>query len=56
MKHFLAHLQDLISTLAGIKPAKVGIKSVDVLENASFVHTFGYMVELTVTGWCIIAT
>ena len=27
-----------------------------MLENALFVHTFGYMVELTVTGWCIIVT
>ena len=25
-----------------------------MLENALFVHTFVYMVELTVTGWCII--
>ena len=26
-----------------------------MLENALFVHAFGYMVELTVIGWCIIA-
>ena len=39
-----------------ITPAKVGLNLVKVLENALFVHAFGYMVELTVTGWCIIAT
>ena len=62
MKHSLAHLQDLIPTLAGVVaymfiPAKVGIKScIDVLENASFVHVFGCMcmLELTITGWWII--
>ena len=27
-----------------------------MLENAVFVHAFAYMFELTVTGWCIIAT
>ena len=31
-------------TLAGV------ITLVDVLENALFVHTFGYVFELTVTG------
>ena len=25
-----------------------------MLENVIFIHAFGYMVELTVTGWCII--
>ena len=61
MKHSLAHLQDLIPTLAGVVaymfiPAKVGINLVDVLENASFVHVFGCMcmLELTITGWWII--
>ena len=33
-----------------------GLNLVDVLENALFGHAFGYMVELTVTGWCNIAT
>ena len=28
----------------------------DVLENALFVHVLGYKSDLTVTGWCIIAT
>ena len=51
IKHSLAHLQDLIPTLAGF----MQLNLVDVLENALFVHAFGYMVELTVTGWCIIA-
>ena len=36
-------------------PAKDGLNLVDVLENDLFVHTFGYMFELTVIGWCIIA-
>ena len=27
-----------------------------MLENALFVYAFGYMFELTGTGWCIIAT
>ena len=27
-----------------------------MLDNALFVHAFGYMFELTVTDWCIIAT
>ena len=37
-------------------PDKEEIKSVGVLENASFVHVFGCMcmLELTVTGWWII--
>ena len=39
IKHFLAtHLQDLIPTLAGMKK-----NLVDVLENALFVHAFGYV-------------
>ena len=66
MKHSLAHLQDLIPTLAGVVaymfyiPAKVqqGLNLVDMLENASFVHVFGCMcmLELTVTGWWIIVS
>ena len=37
---------------------KLGLNLVDVLENASFVHVFGYMCmfELTITGWWIIIT
>ena len=31
----------------------MGLNLVDMLENALFVHAFGYMFELTVTGWCI---
>ena len=65
IKHSLVHLQDSIPTLAGINiqvitPAKVELKLnlVDVLyrECFIFVHAFGYMFKLTVTGWCIIAT
>ena len=64
IKHSPAHLQDLIPTLVGvISPSYIFYTSqsrdkifVDVLENALFVHAFGYMFELTVTGWCIIAT
>ena len=43
-------------TLIYFIPAKVqGLNFADVLQNALFVHAFGYMVELTVTGWFIIA-
>ena len=50
--------------MAGIKyisvtPVKVRINlkaSRCAIENALFVHAFDYMVELTVTGCCIIAT
>ena len=38
IKHSLAHLQDLITTLAD----KVVINLVDVLDNALFVHVFGF--------------
>ena len=57
IEHSLVHLQDLIPTLAGIKyiSDNTSQSRVDVLENALFVHAFGCMVELTVTGWCIIA-
>ena len=37
-------------------PVKVGVKFVDVLENALFLQAFGYMFELTVKGLCVIAT
>ena len=53
----LAHLQDLIPTLAGIKiykqctPARIGINLVDVLENALLVNVLGYYVyELIVAN------
>ena len=44
IKHSLAHLQDIIPTLAGIKyKCKIHqeLNLVDVLENAVFVHAFG---------------
>ena len=55
----IAHLQDLIPTLAGVVaymfiPAKAEIKSCRcAIGNASFVHVFGCMcmLELTVTVW-----
>ena len=50
IKHSLAHLQDLIPTLADIKYISDNTNLVDVLENALFVHAFGYMFELIVTG------
>ena len=45
-------------TLAGIEymSDNTSLNLVDVLESALFVHAFSYMFELTVTGWCIIAT
>ena len=50
VKHFLAHLQNLIPTLAGIivyirilYHLKWRLNLVDVLENGLFVHAFGYM-------------
>ena len=44
IKHSLAHLQDLMPTLAGIITlAKVGIEYVDVATRKCFVHMFGYM-------------
>ena len=39
-----------------ITPAKIGNKSCRCAKNALFVHKFSYMVELTVTDWCVIAT
>ena len=48
IKHSLAHLQDLIPTLAGEKyifkthQPKYRLNLADVLENASFVHAFGF--------------
>ena len=64
IKHSLAYLHNnyLINTLAGViiyiyilyKPQQRS-KLVDVLENALFVYAFGYMVELLVTAWCIVA-
>ena len=48
IKHSLAHLQDSIPTLAGIfyiynlYQPKEGLNLVDVLENVSFVHAFGF--------------
>ena len=48
IKHSLAHLQDLIPTLAGIKcicktyQPRWGLNLVDVLENALFVHAFDF--------------
>ena len=63
IKHSLAYLQDLIPTSDGVityifytSQSRDLILHIDVLENALFVHAFGYMFELTVTGWCIIAT
>ena len=57
IKHSLAHLQDLIPTLAGdmmyvLYHPKKGLNLVDVLENALFVHAFDYIImfELNVTG------
>ena len=62
IKHSLAHLQDLIRTLVGViiyvfytSQCSLRLNFVDVIENALFVHAFGYTVKLTVTGWCIIA-
>ena len=57
IKHSFAHLQDLISVLAGIKYIKDNTsQSRDkILYVDAFVHAFGYMVELTVAGWCIAA-
>ena len=62
IKHSLAYLHNLINTLAGdiiyvyiLYEPQQRSKLVDVLENALFVYAFGYMVELLVTGWCIIA-
>ena len=51
IKHSLAHLQDLISTLGGVNAYMFytsqsrlnGLNLVNVLENALFVHSFGYM-------------
>ena len=31
------------------------VRNSNVLNNALFVHAFGYVFELAVTGWCIIA-
>ena len=65
MKHSLAHLQDLIPTLAGAVayifyiPAKVGIKSCRCARECFIcIHVFGCMcmLELTVTGWWIIVS
>ena len=49
IKQSLAHLQDLILTLTGVFcisyvliPAKKGLNFVDVLENALFLHVFGF--------------
>ena len=51
----LVHLQDLIPTLECVITYILhqGLNFVDALENALFVHGFGYMVKVTVTGWCI---
>ena len=47
IKHSLAYLQDLIPSLSDVFTpvcfAKVGINLVDMLENAIFVQTFGYI-------------
>ena len=59
MKHSLAHLQDLIPTLAGIKhigdnTSQVGIKSCRCAGEyfiCTCVWLHVYMFELTVTGW-----
>ena len=57
MKYSVAHSQDLIPTFAGVMAnifyiTQVGIKSCTfVREYALFVHVFGYIFELTVTGW-----
>ena len=62
MKHSLAHLQDLIPTLAGVVaymfiPAKVGIKSCRCAREC-FIYTCVWLhvhaLELTITGWWII--
>ena len=48
IKHSLAHIQDLIPILAGINytckthQPKWGLNLVYVLENALFVHAFGF--------------
>ena len=52
IKHSLAHLQDLIPTVADIKyickthQPKWGLNLVDVLEHALFVHAFGFKLYL----------
>ena len=57
MKYSVAHLQDLIPTFAGVMTnifyiSQVEIKSCTLgREYALFVHVFGYIFELTVTGW-----
>ena len=61
MKHSLAHLQDLIPTLAGVVAymfisAKVGIKSCRCAREC-FICTCVWLyvhAELTITGWWII--
>ena len=35
-------------------PKYVGLNLIDTLKKSIFVHAFGYMFELTVTGWYII--
>ena len=63
IKHSLAHLKDLIPTLAGIKyisnnsnQLQSKIKPCRCARECFFVHAFGYTFELTVTSWCILAT
>ena len=66
IKHSLAHLQDLIRTMAGIKyiamqntPAELGIKSnVDVLKNALFIHVFGFDTQQAIQddAWIFLVT
>ena len=66
IKHSLLHLQDLISTLAGVlyiiyilyQPIKVGIKSCKCnrecfICTCIWLHVFESTVKLTNTGWCI---
>ena len=52
----ILHLQGLIPILVDINDntSQSTLNLIDVLENAIFVNAFGYVVELTVTGLCII--
>ena len=54
MKHSLAHLQDLIPTLAGVIYTSQSLNLVDVLKNALFVHTFGYVYAFDLNSYRLV--